>query len=214
MKWCKTCRMCAALRDCFRVYSFIRKPRCSLVNRLLNHIFVLNCLRCFPDLKVPTGLIFKFSVTHQTGKKRTKTLAAPEVDLFHIALKCFYASEARSAHSALTFAPGLIHSGLIFTIWVCRYCKRPSSSRCCFSQRLRWGRVEVLGCWTVEPHKSNLFWTGEPERGGEVREGKDLMKGLRGEAENGGRSPSSVLFGCVAATVAAFESHAWLNPAR
>lgn len=66
----------------------------------------------------------------------------------------------------------------------------------------------MLGCWTVEPHKSNLFWTGEPERGGKVREGKAPMKGLRGEAENGGRSPSSVLFGYVAATVAAFESHA------
>lgn len=64
------------------------------------------------------------------------------------------------------------------------------------------------GCWRDEPHKSNLFWVGGPERGGEVREEKDLMKGLRGEVENGGRSPSSVLFGCVAATVAACESHA------
>lgn len=65
----------------------------------------------------------------------------------------------------------------------------------------------MVGCWTDEPHKSNLFWTGEPECGGEVREGKDLMKGLKGEAENGGRPPSSALFGCVAVT-AAFESHA------
>lgn len=64
-------------------------------------------------------------------------------------------------------------------------------------------------CFTDEPHKSNLFWTDEPERGGEAQEGKDLMKGLRGEAENGARSPLfSVLFGCAAATVAAFESHA------
>lgn len=66
----------------------------------------------------------------------------------------------------------------------------------------------MLGCRTDEPHKSNLFRTGEAEHGGEVREGKDLMKGLRGEAENWGRTPSSVLFGCVAATVAAFELHA------
>lgn len=53
--------------------------------------------------------------------------------------------------------------------------------------------AEVEGCCTDEPHKSNLFWTGEPERGGEVRGGEDLMKGLRGEAENGARSP----FPCV-----------------
>lgn len=61
------------------------------------------------------------------------------------------------------------------------------------SEALPWEGRGGGGCWTDEPHKSNLFRTGEPKRGGEVREGKELMRGLKMEAA----PPSSVLFGCV-----------------
>lgn len=207
--------LCAAASES---YTFIRKPRCSLVNRLLNHIVILNCLKCFLDLKVTIGLIFKSSVTHQTGKKGRKHRQHLIISL------CVRPYCMCSSKQFLSFRGQI--SSLSSELWPCSNSFTINISN--LSLRLLWMTIKLLlllqseaspsggGGGGIQISPINQICCERVNRSVAARcgKGKDLMKGLRGEAENGGRSPSPVLFGCEAATVAAFESHAWVNPAR